>query len=254
MGFLPAYLAEGRAMGRYVVETVTEPRIAILYQNDDLGKDFRAGFRSGLGKTADRLIVSEQTFEVADPTVDSQVIAAKAAGANVFYFAGTQKAGAEQIRARHNLGWAPLHLVCSIASSVEAVLKPAGLDNAEGLISTAYAKDPFDPTWATDPDVKTFLDWAQQNLAHDNPRDTGIVGGYIISWLTAWILQQAGDNLTRDNVLRIATHLDNLHAPLLLPGITVTTTPTDYSGIARFQVQRFEHGRWVPVGQTISGQ
>jgi ABC-type branched-subunit amino acid transport system substrate-binding protein len=182
------------------------------------------------------------------------VIAAKASGANVFYFAGTQKAGAEQIRARHNLGWAPLHLVCSIASSVEAVLKPAGLDNAEGLISTAYAKDPFDPAWADDPDVKTFLDWAQQNLPHDNPRDTGIVGGYIISWLTTYILQQAGETLTRDNILRIATHLDNLHAPLLLPGIAVTTTPTDYSGISRFQVQRFAQGRWVPVGPAISGQ
>jgi ABC-type branched-subunit amino acid transport system substrate-binding protein len=254
MAFLPGYVAEGRAMARYVLATVPAPRIAVLYQNDDLGKDFRAGFRSGLGDKADVLIVSEQTFEVADPTVDSQVIAAKASGANVFYFAGTQKAGAEQIRARHSLGWTPLHLVCSIASGVEGVLKPAGLENAEGLISTAYAKDPFDPTWADDADVKTFLDWVKVNLSQGNPRDTGIVGGYIVSWLTAYVLQTAGSTLTRENILNVATHLDHLNVPMLLPGITMTTTPTDYSGIAQFQIQRFESGRWVPVGKVMSGE
>jgi branched-chain amino acid transport system substrate-binding protein len=254
MAFLPGYTAEGRAMARYVIETISEPRIAVLYQNDDLGKDFRAGFRSGLGDKADSLIVSEQTFEVADPTVDSQVIAAKASGANVFYFAGTQKAGAGQIRARHNLGWTPLHLVCSIANGVEGVLKPAGLENAEGLISTAYAKDPFDPTWADDVDVKTFLAWVKENLTVGNPRDTGIVGGYIVSWLAAYVLEKAGSTLTRDNVLNIATHLDHLRVPMILPGITVTTTPNDYSVITRFQIQRFESGRWVPVGKAISGE
>ncbi|MGA3399021.1 MAG: ABC transporter substrate-binding protein [Acetobacteraceae bacterium] len=254
MAFLPGYIAEGRAMARYVLGTVAAPRIAVLYQNDDLGKDFRAGFRAGLGDKADSLIVSEQTFEVADPTVDSQVAAAQASGANVFYFAGTQKAGAEQIRKRHDLGWTPLHLVCSIASGVEGVLKPAGLVNAEGLISTAYAKDPFDPTWADDADVKTFLDWAKQNLTQGNPRDTGIVGGYIVSWLAAYVLEKAGSTLTRENIRNIATHLDHLRVPLLLPGITMTTTPTDYSGINRFQIQRFESGRWVPVGKAISGE
>jgi branched-chain amino acid transport system substrate-binding protein len=254
MAFLPGYVTEGRAMARYVLETVAAPKIAILYQNDDLGKDFRAGFRSGLGDRADALIVSEQTFEVADPTVDSQVLAAKASGANVFYFAGTQKAGAEQIRSRHNIGWAPLPLVCSIASGVEGVLKPAGLDNAEGLISTAYAKDPFDPAWADDADVKVFLDWVKRNLTQGNPRDTGVVGGYIVSWLAAYVLEKAGSTLTHENILNIATHLDHVRAPMLLPGITVTTSPTDYSGIARFQIQRFEHGRWIPLGKAISGE
>ena len=254
IAFLPGYIAEGRAMARYVLATVPEPKIAVLYQNDDLGKDFRAGFRLGLGDKAGTLIVSEQTFEVADPTVDQQVVAAKASGANVFYFAGTQKAGAEQIRIRHDIGWTPLPLVCSIASGVEGVLKPAGLNNAEGLISTAYAKDPFDPTWADDADVKTFLDWAKENLTVGNPRDNGIVGGYIVSFLAKYVLEKAGSTLTRENLLNIATHLDNLHVPMLLPGITVKTTPTDYSVINRFQIQRFESGRWVPVGQTISGE
>jgi branched-chain amino acid transport system substrate-binding protein len=254
MGFIPGYLAEGRAMGRYVLETVASPKIAVLYQNDDLGKDFRAGFRSGLGDKADTLIVSEQTFEVADPTVDSQMIAAKVSGANVFYFAGTQKAGAEQIRGVRKLGWTPLHLVCSIASNVEGVLKPAGLENAESLISTAYAKDPFDPAWVDDADVKSFLDWEKSNLTQGNPRDSGVVNGYVASFLAAYVLEKAGSTLTRENVLDIATHLDNLRVPMLLPGITVTTSPTDYSVINKFQIQRFEGGRWVPAGKTISGE
>ena len=133
-------------------------------------------------------------------------------------------------------------------------MKPAGLDNAEGIISTAYAKDPFDPTWADDPDVRTFLDWVKQNVAQGNPRDAGIVGGYVVSWLARYVLEHAGSNLTRENILNIATHLDHVRVPMLLPGITVTTTPTDYSGIDRFQIQRFESGRWVPIGKVISGE
>jgi ABC-type branched-subunit amino acid transport system substrate-binding protein len=255
MAFAPGYAAEGKAMARYVLETVAAPKIAVLYQDDDLGKDFRAGFRSGLGDKADTLIVSEQTFEVADPSVESQMVAAKASGANVLWFAGTQRAGAEHIRLRHNLDWAPLHLVCSVAAGVEAVLKPAGLQNAEGLISTAYAKDPLDPTWADDADVKTYLEWAKQNLAQgNNPRDALVVGGYMVSWLTAYVLEKAGSTLTRENIRDIATHLDHVRVPMLLPGITVTTTPSDYTGISQFQVQRFESGRWVPVGKAISGE
>ena len=254
MGFIPSYVAEGRAMARYVLETVATPRIAVLYQNDDLGKDFRAGFRSGLGDKADSFIVSEQTFEVSDPTVDSQLIAAKVSGANVFYFAGTQKAGAEQIRGVRKLDWKPLHLICSIASNVEGVLKPAGLENAEGLISTAFVKDPFDPTWADDAEVKAFLAWEKTYLTQGNPRDSGVINGYIASFLAAHVLEKAGSTLTRENVLNIATHLNNLRVPMLLPGITVSTSPTDYSVINKFQIQRFESGLWVPVGKTISGE
>ncbi len=254
MAFIPGYVQEGRAMAHYVLQSVAAPKIAVLYQNDDLGKDFRAGFRSGLGDKADSLIVSEQTYEVADPTVNSQLIAAKVSGANVFYFAGTQKAGAEQIRGVRKLDWKPLHLVCSIASNVEGVLKPAGLENAEGLISTAYAKDPFDPAWADDADVKAFLDWEKANLTQGNPRDSGVINGYVASFLVAHVLREAGSNLTRENVLAVATHLTNLRVPMLLPGITVTTTPSDYSVVNRFQIQRFESGRWVPVGETISGE
>jgi branched-chain amino acid transport system substrate-binding protein len=253
IGFAPGYVAEGKAMARFVLETVPAPRIAVLYQNDDLGKDFRAGFRAGLGDRAGALIVSEQTYEVTDPTVDSQVINAKASGADVFYFAGTQKAGAGQIRAVHNLGWSPLRLVCSIAGALEAI-KPAGLENAEGLISTAYAKDPSDPAWADDADVKSYLEWANTYLSQASPREAVVTNAYVASFLMAYVLEKAGSNLTRDNLLNVATHLDHLDVPMLLPGITVTTTPTDYSVINQFQVQRFEGGRWVAAGKVISGE
>lgn len=254
IGVTPGYFAEGKAMARYVLATVPAPRIAVLYQNDDLGKDFRAGFRLALGDKADLLIVSEQTYEVADPTIDSQVISAKASGANVFYFVGTQKAGAGQLRAVHNLGWAPLHLVCSIAGAIETVLKPAGLENAQGLISTAYAKDPYDPARADDADVKGFLDWARDNLKDASPREATVTNGYVASFLTAYVLEKAGANLTRENILKIATHLDNVYVPMLLPGITASTTPSDYSVINKFQIQRFEGDHWVAEGPVISGE
>ena len=253
MPTLPSYSAEGAALARYVLRTAATPRIAVIYQNDDLGKDFIGGFKNGLGEQAKSLLVSEQAYEVTDPTIDSQVIAAKGSGANVLYFAGTQKFGAMQIRARHDLGWKPLHLVCSISSSVDAVLKPAGLDRAEGLISTAYTKDPGDPTWANDAEVRKYLEWVKANLHEASASDPGHIVGYMSSSLVAYVLAQAKDNLTRENILEVATHLDNPPMPMLLPGISVRTTPNDYSIITKFQMQQFRDGRWVRLGDLIDG-
>ena len=250
---LPSYAAEARATARYVLSSVSDPKIAILYQNDDLGKDFVSGFKSGLGEKAKSLIVSEQSFEVTNPSIESQLITAKASGANVFYFAGTQKFGAMQIRVRYELGWRPLNLVCSVAAGVETVLKPAGVDRAEGIVSTGYAKDPSDPRWENDPDVKEYSAWMRENLPGKNPSDIGYINGYQESYLMAHVLRQAGSKLTRDNLLEIATHLKNMKVPLLLPGITVTTTPDDYSTINSFWIQRFESGRWVPIGDGAQG-
>jgi ABC-type branched-subunit amino acid transport system substrate-binding protein len=253
LSLIPGYEAEGKTLARYVLQTVADPKIAILYQNDDLGKDFVGGFKDGLGEKGRSLIVSEQSFEVTDPTISSQVVTAKASGANVFYFAGTQKFGAMQIRTRYELDWKPLHLVCSTSQSIESVLKPAGLERAEGMVSTAYAKDPFDPAWAEDTEVKEYLEWAKANAPQKNPRDTGFILGYIASYLTEYLLKQAGDNLTRENISKIVTNLHDLHAPMLLPGISIHTTPKDYSMINQFQVQRFHNGSWVKLGGIVSG-
>lgn len=250
---LPSYFAEGKALARFVLKTVSSPKIAVLYQNDDLGKDFVGGFKAGLEDRAKSLIVSEQTFEITDPMIDSQVIAAKASGANVFYFAGTQKFGAMQIQVRYDLRWNPLHVVCSTASGVDNVLKPAGLEKCEGLISTAFAKDPFDPAWAQDGEMKAYLEWVKANLS-GSPADIGHIFGYTSSWLIEQILKQAGDTLTRANIMHIATHLDNVRAPLLLPGITINTTPTNYSIVGKFRVQQFKDGRWNPLGNLVSGE
>jgi branched-chain amino acid transport system substrate-binding protein len=251
---LPAYAAEGRALARYALQTVQAPKIALLYQNDDLGKDFVNGFKSGLGDKEKSLIVSEQTYEITDPAIDSQVIAAKASGANVFYFAGTQKFGAMQIRTRFDLGWKPLHLVCSTVNALDAVLKPAGLDRSEGLVSAAFAKDPGDPAWANDPDVLRYVNWVKTNLPNGPPADPGFIVGYIASALTEHVIKVAGDNLTRENILRIATSLNDPPVPLLLPGVTVNTSPTNYDIIDKFQVQQFHDGRWVRLGAVISGK
>jgi branched-chain amino acid transport system substrate-binding protein len=251
---LPSYAAEGRALARYVLKTVPGAKIAVVYQNDDLGRDFAGGFKAGLGDQAKTLIVSEQTYEVTDPTIDSQIIAAKASGANVLYFAGTQKFGAMQIRARHDLGWKPMHLVNSTASGVDSVLKPAGLDRSEGLISTAYAKDPFDPSWTNDTEVKEYLEWVKTGLPQGSPADPGYILAYIASRLTEYVLRAAQDNLTRENILKIATTLDAPPVPLLLPGISVHTTPGNYSVIGKFEVQQFRAGQWVRLGSVVSGE
>jgi branched-chain amino acid transport system substrate-binding protein len=250
---IPGYAAEARAMARYALSVVSNPKIAILAQHDDLGRDFVAGFKSGLGDKATTAIVSEQTYEVTDPTIENQIISAKASGANILYFAGTQKYGAMQIRLRYELGWKPLHLINSICTGVETTLKPAGFEQSEGVVSTTYLKDPFDPSWKNAPDVKEYLQWMSENLPNKDPHDISYLVGYVGSYLMAHVLEKAGSTLTRGNLLDIATHLDHVEAPLLLPGVTISTTPADYGTINKFQVQRFEGGRWVPIGSIIDG-
>jgi branched-chain amino acid transport system substrate-binding protein len=251
---LPSYAAEGKAMARYVMKAVADPKIAILYQNDYLGRDFASGFKDAFGDKGKSLIVSEQSFEVTDPTISSQVVSAKASGANVFFFAGTQKFGAMQIRARHELGWNPLHLICSTSASVDTVLRPAGLDAAEGVVSLAYAKDPSDPQWADDQEVKDYVAWLKTNLPQRTPEDLGLIIGYIASYMVEQLIKEAGDDLTRDNIQKLATNLKDVRAPMMLPGITLHTTPTDYSMITKFQVRQFHGGRWVAVGDLISSE
>lgn len=252
LGLLPTYELEGRALARYVVQAVKDPKVAVIYQNDDLGRDFTAGFRAGFGANAKSIIVSEQSFEIGDTTINSQVVNAKASGANVLYFAGTQKFGAMQIRTRYELGWNPVHLVCSTSGGVETVLKPAGLDASEGVITTAYAKDPTDPALENDPEVKEFTQFVNTNLPQRSIRDSGVITGYIASYMAAEVLRRAGDNLTRENIMKIAASLKDVRAPMLLPGVTFNTTPTDYSMITKFQVQKFSKGTWIALGSLVS--
>ena len=250
MSAMASYEAEAKTMGEYVVKHVADPKIAILSQNDDLGRDYVRGFKAGLGEKAKSLIISELTFEVGDPAISSQIVSSKASGANVFYFAGTQKYGAMRLRSRSELGWRPISLVCSTASGIETVLRVVGLEKSEGLISAAYLKDPGDPTWANDPDVRTYLDWVKANFPKGTPQD--YVYGYISSYLISHVLTNAGSNLTRKNIMEIATHLSDVEVPLLLPGVKVTSSPTDYRLVKKFRMMRFKDGRWNPLEETAS--
>lgn len=251
---LPSFIAEGRSTARYVLSAVADPKIAILYQNDDFGRDFLIGFKSGLGDKAGKLIVSEQNYEVSAPTIQSQIIVAKASGANVFYFIGTAKFGAMQIRNRYELGWKPLSITCSTAAGLQNVLKPAGLQESEGLVSAAYLKDPADPRWENDADVKQYLDWARKYLPQKEPGTDNLIVGYAASYLMAYVLEQAGSTLTRGKLLEVASNLKQVKVPMFLPGITITTTPDDYTVMNKFQMQKFESGRWVPFGDLVSGE
>ncbi len=254
IGMLPSYEAEGKALARYVLQAEAAPKIAILYQNDDLGKDFVRGFKEGLGSKAASLVVSEQSFEVTDPSLTSQMLTARSSGANVLFYAGTQKYGAMQFKTRYGMGWSPLHVVCSTSSGLETVLKPAGLETVQGVISTAYAKDPLDPSWKDEADVREYMDFVKTNLPQSNPSDTGIILGYMASALMEQVLKTAGDTLTRDHVMKVATQLKEVKLPMLLPGIAVNTGPADYGVLGRFQIQRFEGTRWTRVGTPISAE
>jgi len=173
----------GARNGRYVLTAVPNPRIAIVYQNDDLGKDFVSGFKSGLGDKAASTIVSEQSYDVSDPTIQSQMVSAKASGANVRYFAGTVKYAIMNIRIRHELGWEPVHLICSTAAGVETTMKGAGFDKAEGVISTSYIKDANDARWEDEEEVQAFMAWMKENLPNKSPKDNGAVVGYMTSYI-----------------------------------------------------------------------
>ncbi|WP_027543552.1 ABC transporter substrate-binding protein [Bradyrhizobium sp. WSM2254] len=247
---LPSYEAEGRAMGRYAASAVTDPKIAIIYQNDDLGRDFVAGFKEGLGAKKSA-IISEQSFELSAPTIQTQMVTAKASGANVLYFAGTQKYGAMHIRIRYELDWKPVHLIASTSAGVESVIKPAGFQQSEGVISTAYSKDPFDERWKDDPETKAYLAWFKEYLPSRNLDDTSHLVGYYAGYLTEYILKKAGSDLSGENLLRIASNLDKVRVPMLLPGVTVSTAPANYNVIDKFQMQRFASGHWVPFGELV---
>ena len=249
MGWQPTYQAEGRIYAQHILETKPNAKIGVLYQNDDYGKDYLKGFEDGLGDKARTMIVSKVTYEVTDPTVDSQIVSLKAAGADVFFNITTPKFAAQAIKKAAEIGWKPVHYLNNVSSSVGSVLTPAGLDNAQGVISTAYIKDPTDPQWAND---KGFQDWVafmKIYMPSGNLADGFNVYGYNVAQGLVQVLKQSGDNLTRENVMKQAASLD-LTLPMLLPGVNVKTGPDDFYPIEREQLQRFEGKTWVLFGKV----
>jgi len=250
MGWQPNYQSESRAYAAYVLKNHPNAKIGVLYQNDDYGKDYLKGFKDGLGSKAS-MIVSEVTYEVTDPTVDSQIVTLKGSGADVFFNITTPKFAAQAIRKSHEIGWKPVHFLNNVSSSIDNVLKPAGLEASKGIISSLYLKDAIDPQWHGDADYKEWLAWMKKYNPSASPSDAFYVYAYAVSATLHQVLRQAGNDLTRENVMRQAANLKNVKVPMLLPGITINTSPSDFAPIEAVQPARFDGTRYIPFGGVL---
>jgi branched-chain amino acid transport system substrate-binding protein len=253
MGYQPDYHTEGVIYAKHILGNVKDPKIAVLMQNDDYGKDYWEGFKEGLGKDAGK-VVKHVTFEVTDPTVDSQVIQLKDSDANVFFNIATPKAAAQAIRKAADIGWKPVQYLNNVSASVGAVMKPAGFENCQGIITAAYLKDPTDHQWDNDAEMKAWREFMNKYLQGANQADGGYVFAYSVSFLMEQTLKKCGDNLTRENLMKQAASHQKLRVPLLLPGITVTTSPTDFYPIQSVQLQRFKGESWELFGDVMSAE
>ena len=253
IGWQPSYGAEARIYGRYILQTLPDAKIAVLYQNDDFGKDYLNGLRAVLGDKAGAMIVATQSYETTDPTVDSQIVALQASGANVLLTAAIPKFTTLAIRKVYDLGWRPANFLNSVSTSVASVMKPAGLEKGIGIVSAAYTKDPTDPQWQDTPEYKDWLSWMKKYNASGNVSDAFNVYGYTAAQTMVAVLKASGDNLTRENVMRQAASLHDLKLPMLLPGITISTSNDDYAPIKQMQLQKFDGNSWKLFGEVISG-
>jgi branched-chain amino acid transport system substrate-binding protein len=251
VGFAPSHYTEGRLIGKNVSATMPGAKIAVLFQNDDFGKDFLRGAKETLSNGA--TIVSQQSYEESNPTVDSQIASLQASGADVLFAFATQKAAAQAIRHAAEIGWKPKIFIPSVVSSIRQVLEPAGLDNSKGIFTATYVKDPTSPIWENDSDVQAFIEWVKKYDTSVDLRDSfGASGGYMVGILIERILKAAGNDLSRENILKQATNLHDVALPMLLPGIIVNTSPTDYRTIKQMQFAYFDGQNWVPTGNLVS--
>ena len=251
MGWQPNYQSEGRIYAKYLIENHPNGKIGILYQNDDYGKDYVKGLKDGLGGKIP--IVAEAPYETSDPTVDSQIINLKASGADVLVNITTPKFASQSIRKVAEIGWNPVHLLNNVSVSVGSVLKPAGLENAKGILSTAYYKDPTDPTWKDDPAFKRWQAFMDKYFTDGDRTSTFTVYGYLVGQTLVQALKQCGDDLTRENVMKQAANLKEFQLDMLLPGITINTSPKDYFPIEQMQMMRFNGTSWELFGPVMSG-
>jgi branched-chain amino acid transport system substrate-binding protein len=249
MGYQPSYHTEGVIFARYVLKNIPDAKIGILYQNDDYGKDYLKGFKEGLGEAAKKLIVMEQTYEPTDATVDSQIVNLKGSGANVFFNVTIAKFSAQAIKKVNDIGWKPVHLLNGVSVSLAAVLKPAGLEASKGLISNFYLKEPTDPQWKNDEDYKEWLAWMKKYYPEGNVEDSFNVYAYGVAYTMAQVLKQCGNDVSRENIMRQAASLKDLAVPMLLPGVKVNTSPTDFAPIEQAQLGKFDGERWVLFGE-----
>jgi branched-chain amino acid transport system substrate-binding protein len=249
MGWQPNYQAEGQIYAKYVLKNVPDAKVGILYQNDDYGKDYVKGFKDGLGDAAKKMIVSEQSYETTDPTIDSQILNLKSSGANVFFNVTIPKFAVQAIKKAHDIGWKPLHLLNSVSSSVGVVLKPAGLEASKGLLTTYYIQDPTDPQWKNGQGYKDWLAFMKKYYPEGSIEDAFNVYAYSVAQTLVHVLKQCGNDLSRENVMRQAASIKGLTLPMLLPGIKINTSPTDFAPIEQEQLAKFDGERWALFGE-----
>ncbi|MBC7586125.1 MAG: ABC transporter substrate-binding protein [Tardiphaga sp.] len=248
--FYPPYEQEARIYGKYIAREMPDAKVAVIYQNDDFGKDYLKGFKNGLGAKSS-LIVIEASYEVGEPTIDSQIVNLKASGADTLLTIATPKFAAQSIRKVASLGWKPAHFMVSVGSSVGGVLEPAGFEASTGLITALTAKVVGDPAWDDDKGVKDYLAFMKAWYPDGNPIDGSTQIGYGTAQMTEILLRACGDDLTRENLVRQATHLTKVSLPLFLPGVTISTTPTDYAAYNTFKMARFDGKTWKFFGDNI---
>jgi branched-chain amino acid transport system substrate-binding protein len=252
MGWQPSYQSEARIYAKFLLKEKPDAKIAVFYQNDDFGKDYVKGLKDGLGaKTS--MIVLEESYEVSEPTIDSHIVKMKASGADVLVNITTPKFAAQAIKKIAEIEWKPMHLLTNVSASVGSVIKPAGFENAQGIISAAYAKDGADAQWDNDPGMKKFYAFLAKDFPEGNKLDGSVVYGYGAAQTLVKVLQMCGDDLTRANVMKQAASLKDFVPDTMLPGVKLNTSPTDFAPISQLQLQRFKGEKWELFGDVMSG-
>jgi len=253
MGWQPPYQSEGRIYAKYLLKEKPDAKIAIMYQNDDFGKDLLKGLKDGLGAKASSMIVAEESYEVSEPSVDSHIVKLKSTGADVYFSMTTPKFAAQSIKKVAELGWKPIYFQSNVGASVGSVLQPAGFENAQGILSAAYAKDGADAQWDNDEGMKKFYAFLAKYAPDANRADGSVVFGYGQAQTMVQVLKQAGDNLTRENIMKQAASLKDFTPDTLLPGVKINTSATDFYPIEQLQMMRFKGEKWDLFGDIISG-
>jgi branched-chain amino acid transport system substrate-binding protein len=249
----PDFETEGRVVAKYILAARPDAKIGVFYQNDDFGKDYLRGLRAGLGAKASQ-IIAEASYELADPTIDSQIVQLKAAGVDTLIEQSAAKAAAQSIRKVHELNWNPLHIIGASSASVETVLKPAGLEASKGLVTTQFLKQPGDPAWANDEEVRAYKDFLKTYAPSANPDDYSVIVAYMNVSAVTLALKKCGDQLTRENLIHQATSLDGERMPLMLPGITISTRPDNYTPFRTLRIATFDGTSWTLSGDPISAE
>jgi branched-chain amino acid transport system substrate-binding protein len=252
MGWQPSYQSETQIYAKYLLKEKPGAKIAVLYQNDDYGKDYLKGLKDGLGAQASSMIVAEESYETSEPSIDDHIVKLKSSGAEVFMDIATPKFAAQAIKKVAEIGWKPLHFLNNVSASVGSVIRPAGYPNAQDIISANYLKDASDPQWNDDPGMKAFYAFMAKDFPEGDRLDGGTVVGYSVASTLVQVLKQCGDDLTRDNVMKQAANLKNFRVETLLPGIKIDTSPTDFAPISSLQLMRFKGERWELFGDVIS--